>query len=139
MELIRDNVKVEWESLGEGHCGDYNPEDPDDEKLLRFYVSVLRDGEWEEVEDGSHCTLFPESATDEEKRVGLSVLMHRFHKVLMDDPNASIKKLSEEMSWISLDTVQRVMAWEALDGQIQAAADDPPVAKGENRAVEMER
>jgi len=42
-EMIRDNIMVEWVELGEGLCGDYNPDDPDDIELLRFDVSRLDD------------------------------------------------------------------------------------------------
>ena len=30
MELVKDNIKVVLENIGEGLCGDYNPDDPDD-------------------------------------------------------------------------------------------------------------
>ena len=46
-ELIKDRVKVEWVELGEGWWGDYDPDDPMDEELLRFDVSWLDDaGQW---------------------------------------------------------------------------------------------
>lgn len=105
MELIRDDVKVEWEDIGEGVNGDYNPKDPDDIPLLRFYVSVLRDGYWEEKEDASHCTLFPATANNEMQLAGLRVLMDRFYDVLHDNVDASVKKLGDEMSWISFESV----------------------------------
>ena len=109
MELVRDNVKVEWDAIGEGLQGDYNSENSDDVELLRFYVSVLRDGEWEEKEDGSYCTCFPVTATDKEKWAGLLLLMDRFHDVLFSDPDASIKKLGEEMSWINPESVSQIV------------------------------
>ena len=108
MELVRDNVKVEWVALGEGLYGDYNWTIPDDIELLRFDVSVLREGQWIEKEDASYCTRFPADATDAEKRAGLELLMKRFHEVLHSDPEASVKKLGEELSWISLDSISRV-------------------------------
>ena len=109
MELIRDNVKVEWEAIGEGLSGDYNPGNPRDIELLRFYVSVLRDGEWEEKDDGSYCTRFPVAAADKEKWAGLLLLMDRFHDVLFSDPDASIKKLGEELSWIDSESVSQIV------------------------------
>ena len=54
MMLEEDGIRVEWEDIGEGICGDYNPEDPDDIPLLRFSVSILLDGQWEAVEDASY-------------------------------------------------------------------------------------
>ena len=114
MELIRDNVKVEWEAIGEGFSGDYNPEDLRDVELLRFYVSVLRNGVWEEKEDASYCTLFPVSATDEDKMAGLQLLMENFHAALADDPDASVKKLGEQLSWISLGNIVNVTSGMSL-------------------------
>lgn len=107
MELIRDDVKIEWEALGEGLNGDYNPMDPNDMEFLRFYVSVLRDGVWEEKEDASYCTCFPATATPEEQMAGLEVLMKRFHHALHGNIDVSVKKLGEEMSWIGLDAINR--------------------------------
>lgn len=30
---------IEWEDIGEGLAGDYNPDDPDDVPLLRFTIT----------------------------------------------------------------------------------------------------
>lgn len=45
--------KLTWEYIGEGHSGDYDEEDTNDEPLLR--ASLTFDGE--EVPDSSYCTL----------------------------------------------------------------------------------
>lgn len=77
MELIKGNVKVEWTYIGEGVSGDYEEDDPEDERLLRFYI-YTRENESEDfvyVEDSSYCTNFPLESTEEEKRNGLEVLM----------------------------------------------------------------
>ena len=66
-------VKVEWTDLGEGVCGDYNSDDPEDVALLRFdaWVKVTGtdmdemrgltnnylDDEWGYKENGSYCTM----------------------------------------------------------------------------------
>lgn len=110
MELIKDNVKVEWEAIGEGLYGDFNPKNPKDVEMLRFYVSVLRDGEWMEKEDASYCTCFPVNTTPEEQMAGLQILMDRFYDALHDDIDASVKKLGEQMSWISPDVVEKHIA-----------------------------
>ncbi len=51
---------LEWEYIGEGFSGDYDPDDPTDEPLLRFtvYKRVKDMGavEWEQVDDCSYCT-----------------------------------------------------------------------------------
>ena len=61
LNIIRDNVRVEWDYIGEGISGDYNGDNPEDIKLLRFRVSS-RDGAediWTDVDDGSYCTCMP--------------------------------------------------------------------------------
>lgn len=102
--LVRGDVAVEWEYIGEGWGGDYDEADPQDEPLLRFYVQRRTpDGEWADVEDASYCTQMPATATPAQRRRGLEILMERFY----DDVVAgkSVKKLGEEMSWIGLDDV----------------------------------
>lgn len=123
-ELIRDNVKVEWEAIGEGLHGDYNPMDPNDVEFLRFYVSVLDEGEWMEKEDSSRCTQFPVSATAEEKFAGLEYLLDQFHEALSSDMNASVKKLADELSWISPSDVSNYIKPQkpTLSDQIQSAS-----------------
>lgn len=53
-----EHVLVTLEYIGEGWNGDYDPEDPDDDQLLRVTVSsrTTPAGEWEPVERGSWCT-----------------------------------------------------------------------------------
>ena len=36
LEYEEGGVRVCWEDIGEGICGDYDPDDPDDIPLLRF-------------------------------------------------------------------------------------------------------
>lgn len=107
MELIRDNVKVEWEASGEGLNGDYDPKDPNDMECLRFNVSVFRDGQWEKKENASYCTFFPASATADEQIEGLEVLMERFYQALHDDIDVSVKDLGLVMSCLSIDAITR--------------------------------
>ena len=51
-----NTVKVEWEYIGEGWYGDFDPTDLTDDPLLRFSVSVKDGDEWEYAEDASYCT-----------------------------------------------------------------------------------
>lgn len=111
--LVRDNVKVEWAAIGEGLHGDYDPANPEDVELLRFYVSVLRDGAWEEKEDASYCTQLPVSAAAEEQVAGLQLLLGQFHYVLSSNIDISVKKLAEKMSWLDSAYVYGYM--KALD------------------------
>jgi len=102
-ELIRFPVKVEWVNMDEGLQGDYNADDPEDINLLRFDVSVFRDGEWVAKDDASYCTMFPADASPALQRRGLVALMSHFHDALAHDIDVSVKKLGEELSWISSD------------------------------------
>jgi len=58
MELIYGSTKIEFDYIGEGLSGDYDPDDPNDRPLLRFYVSKVdfATNEWEMVDGGSYCT-----------------------------------------------------------------------------------
>lgn len=104
LELIKDNVKVIWENIGEGHCGDYNEDDPEDENLLRFTVFVKDDNigeDWIEVDDSSYCTMITADTDDDKLMKLLNVLMDEFYEVLHYDIYGSVKKIGERMSWIS--------------------------------------
>lgn len=103
------NVRVEWYDAGEGTSGDYNPDDPDDVHLLRFDV-YHRDETtgpfWSPVDDASYCTNTPIS-TDRETLVKLLVSIYKeYANVLEADPYQSVKKLGEELSWISPDDIK---------------------------------
>jgi len=101
-EMIRENVRIEWENIGEGLSGEYDQDDPSDVELLRFYISRKGDsGEWEEVKDASYCTRFPDSATPNQRIRGLKIIMG----AVEDDVKSgkSVKKTSEKLSWIGLD------------------------------------
>lgn len=65
IELVCGDRKVVWEYIGEGWAGDYDPDNPDDDPLLRFscfkrtkteFDSRLGVDEWEELPDSSYCT-----------------------------------------------------------------------------------
>lgn len=100
LELVKDNVKVIWENIGEGINGDYDEDDPEDENLLRFTVYVNDDGEWIEVDNASYCTRVSADKDNEYLMVLLNLLMHEFYDVLHDNIYHSVKKLAEAMSWI---------------------------------------
>ena len=108
--LTLDNVRVSWVALGEGVCGNYNPDDPNDEELLRFDVDTLVCGEWVPVEDASYCTNFPVKSTDEERLSALEYLMNFFYGPVSNGD--SVKKLGERLSWISPDWVKDYPDWE---------------------------
>lgn len=102
MELIQDNIKVEWQDIGEGLWGYYDETDPNDKPLLRFYFSQLVDGEWEDLDDGSYCTLVNANTSEEHQKQLLQILM----KAAIDSIKAgSYKKRLEELSWLDGSTL----------------------------------
>lgn len=93
-----DIVRTEWENIGEGHSGDYNPADLHDENFLRF--SVLLNGEC--VDDACYCTLTPAKSSDE---VQVSLLANIHRKAIRGlERGPSIKQAMNLMSWISPDS-----------------------------------
>ena len=98
---IFHNVKVEWNDCDEGLHGDYDPDNPDDIHLLRFDVSVVRDGRWSEVADASYCTQMPADTDPEILKRAVKYFAKEYAAVLKNDPEASVEKLGEQLSWIS--------------------------------------
>lgn len=100
LAYMTPTVKVEWVNCDEGWWGDYDPENPEDENLLRFDVSVWQNGQWVEKEDASYCTQFPASASLADKCRALQILGKEYDYALSDDIEVSVKKLGERLSWI---------------------------------------
>lgn len=98
-----DLIRVEWYNADEGWCGDYNPEDPEDQNLLRFDVYIKRDGFWDPVEDASYCTRMPADTCPDILKAALRMLLKEYTEALRSDPECSVKKLGEAMSWMSPD------------------------------------
>jgi hypothetical protein len=98
----RGEVQVELEDLGEGISGDYDPNDPDDYPHLRFTVSQLVDGEWEQVDSGSYCTTLNADTTLYHRKYAFCqfVISAVYDKVMSGD---SIKKVCEDLSWFSFE------------------------------------
>ena len=124
LAYLTPTVKVEWCNCDEGWWGDYNPENPEDENLLRFDVSVFRNGQWEEKDDASYCTQFPASASMAEKCQALQILGKEFDDALSSDIDVSVKKLGERLSWISPASLpmNRPSEKPSLADQLQSAA-----------------
>lgn len=100
LALIRGEVCVQWVQLGEGLCGEYDPEDDDDVELLRIdvYKRDPNTKEWELYPDGTFCTLMPVTATTEELRKALSYVMDQVYDLVVT--GESIKREAESLSWI---------------------------------------
>ena len=116
---IRDDVlRVDWRNIGEGHSGDYNHNDPEDENLLRFDVYVKTEfypeyhdsdeDAWEVVEDASYCTCMLADTDVKILEEALLCIFRRYRDVI-DSPDdyPSVKKLGEELSWISPETFEK--------------------------------
>ena len=105
-------VMVEWVDLGEGTCGEYNPDDPNDIALLRWDAYVKwtgtpmdeirglepayeRDG-WACRDDSSFCTQTPVE-TDEVVLLDLAQLIADELADNLD--NGGWKNRAEEMSY----------------------------------------
>lgn len=100
VSIENDLIRVDWYDAGEGLCGEYNPADEDDVHLLRFDVYKKVDENWEEVEDASYCTRMPYASNQELLVYSLYVIFKNYYNALKDDPDASVKKLGEQLSWI---------------------------------------
>ena len=104
MEIIIDNwLKIEWDHIGEGYNGDYNPNDPEDCPLYRFYVSTIVTSEfeeyWEQVDSASYCTQVTDDVSSFELMGGLFIIAVAIFKPLQE--GESIKKICEKLSWLS--------------------------------------
>lgn len=95
--IIRENVRIDWVNLNEGRNGDFNPQDENDENLLRFDVSRLEDGQWRQVENGSYCT-----------QVSACTPPHKLYEHLVNfldtiyndvSTHGEAKQLCENLSW----------------------------------------
>jgi len=105
-ELIRGNLRIEWENIGEGYNGDYDDTNPDDVNLLRFYVSQrdTANCEFEDIDSASYCTLFPANTTDAQQMQALEFMMDKIYPVWISGD--SIKRITERLSWISPQNIQ---------------------------------
>ena len=102
LELRRGDLRVEWEYIGEGFSGDYRPEDPADEPLLRFTVTRRIPGyaddyeidpeSWQQLDDGSYCTRMPISSPE-------WMLVRALGIILEAARQPSPKRRLEELSW----------------------------------------
>ena len=111
----RGNIRVAWVCLGEGYNGEYDPNDPEDELLLRLDVAVKNEetDDWETAE--SRCTCFAASAPQQDQEAALEILLDRFCNAYSTGTRQCLGTLADEMSYISADTYHSV-AMEAGQG-----------------------
>lgn len=95
--LVRGEWRLDWDEIGEGWSGDYDPDDPEDEELLRFTFFRLEDGEWAEVDDASYCTRVPVDTDLAERQRLLEVLLE---ELVAAAEHGGAKRRAEELSWV---------------------------------------
>lgn len=84
------SVTYEFVELGEGYCGEYDPNDPDDVELLR--LDAIEDGE--EIE--SLCTALPVATSAPAKRRALAMV----NAFVERNPGVTPRKVVEVFSWM---------------------------------------
>lgn len=100
--IVGSRLKVEWEALGESILGgDYDSSNPNDEEVLRFYVSkaIEEDAYYEPVSDGSFCTCVLANTENEILIRFLLTIFDRYLECI--EAGKSCKKTGEELSWLS--------------------------------------
>lgn len=90
-----EHTRIDLVWIGEGNDGNYDPDDPDDEPLMRFDVSHRdkKGDKWEQVDDGSYCTQLSRDLPRE-------TLMKAAKLLLREIGNRYDKRRMEELSWI---------------------------------------
>lgn len=100
--IQRGRVKIQLVALGEGYSGDYNPENKDDEELLRFDVM------YGEQTLCSYCTAMPVDITNEQKERMLKILMNALHEVTLIGRTDEVDKIAQRMSWINPEWLEKM-------------------------------
>jgi hypothetical protein len=142
IEVVRGDVQLVWEWIGEGYEGDFNDEDPDDEPLLRFSVYARNlddtareemgypDEEWVPVEDASYCTGVSAKEDREELTKALELMSDRVWGAFQSDspPTFGLKGTCEDLSHITIHEVRQVVKEEKRRAY-EAAPDAPEVGE----------
>lgn len=99
-ELTRGNVLVRFVDLGEGFNGEYDPDDLDDQELLRFDVMRRGTRDFEFVDDGSYCTHTPVSTSRADRRALLLELMNAVYDLVVS--GESVRTVCQHASWMDV-------------------------------------
>ena len=93
-------IKLLW--TAKRYNGDYNPDDPDDSKLIRFDVFIKdSDGEWTAVDDASYCTTLQITLPMRDLERKITTVFKEYKNVETHiRQGGSVKKLGETLSWI---------------------------------------
>lgn len=106
--VVDGPVRVCFDYIGEGHEGDYDPDDPDDQPLLRLDMQVSAasnyggedtdDPAWVYPQDGSICTLVSLHSSEEDQHRYLVTAAQRLRTTV--EANESVKHLMDRLSWL---------------------------------------
>jgi hypothetical protein len=92
------SVVLEWD-CGEGICGDYNEEDPNDVPLLRFDVMF----KGEQADNGSYCTQLQVTDKRPLLKKAVKLILNVAEKYFGDEGSLSgFKRSMEELSWMEI-------------------------------------
>ena len=99
MEVSDELITAAWENLNEGWFGEFDPDNEDDENLLRFTVYIFDGRVWECIEDASYCT-YVRSDTKEEELKDMLMEIFRAYRAETDvyPLGHSVRKLGERLS-----------------------------------------
>lgn len=100
--LVEDGVSVVLEDLDEGYAGEYNPDDPDDERLVRFTVGKLGAGE---LDNASYCTGIPVDSSQELLAAFARLVMGQVKESVLS--GQSFKDTCERLTWETPDSVEK--------------------------------
>ena len=121
IEVVAEDgeVMVTLSYEGEGLSGDYSPDDPNDEPLLRVTVyrkfheelnavkvvdvcdaDAYEDGDWMNVRDGSFCTNLSAKSPRDQLEQAAKLVLNRCESVVRALERN--KRLLESLSWVEL-------------------------------------
>ena len=117
-------VRCGFDYIGAGHNGDYNPEDPSDEMLLRLYVGISRPIPGESfrqettlIEGASVCTQFSTHNSFVVLGKALDYITDAVSKVLPTDAAnedadfSAVVRLTEKLSWMGPNNMDPLAAF----------------------------
>lgn len=103
LKVIKGEFKIEWNWIGEGYGGDYDPHDPEDEALLRFYCFRKNNGLWEEIDFTSYCTRVIRTTPNERLKELSEPIFKALQERLKPEQFAASRELErdlERLSWM---------------------------------------
>jgi hypothetical protein len=101
-EFTHGRYKVIWEDIGEGYEGEYNPDDPNDEHLLRFYIERMDShGHWNELPDSSYCTVIPVDTTYKVLETYASLLL-----TAVETQGSGYRRVLQGLTWLTVENLR---------------------------------